>query len=409
MLRRILIKHPNQAMWPLAWVRQSRDPERKRIGTEIFELAVKTVKGMKGVSKKGAEEIQNLLVSSKTLLEYLHAIATADTDKHSDRLSLKPISKEVDLTDFIPPIQAALSVSLACGDSGRARDIFPRHVPRIRAFDLNVQVMVSKARPKKIRAYLVLGDNTTRSRARNDKSLKASSDDIGEIHFLVKHEVKGDLRKDARVQDLNNVVNRIMATSNDSKGLSTQFRRLNLRTFTVTCLSEETGILEWVPHTASLRTLITKAYNPQAKTSEGKRRGKRIMRFNDAVMKNKFERTCQDTFFVKGNLTEAAALFERELLKQFPPLLYWWFVSQYPDPHAWYEARTRFTLSAAAWSAIGHVIGLGDRHSDNILLDKTTGECVHVDFDWYVNLNVVPTRCSCTSVAHFFAYCRQHF
>ena len=30
---------------------------------------------------------------------------------------------------------------------------------------------------------------------------------------------------------------------------------------------------------------------------------------------------------------------------------------------------------------MGHIVGLGDRHGDNILLDVTLGECVHVDFD----------------------------
>jgi serine/threonine-protein kinase ATR len=30
---------------------------------------------------------------------------------------------------------------------------------------------------------------------------------------------------------------------------------------------------------------------------------------------------------------------------------------------------------------VGHVVGLGDRHTENILLDLTNGECVHVDFD----------------------------
>lgn len=326
--------------------------------------------------------MQRLLVTSKTLMDYLYQLAKLEVkDKNLTRTSISPISSEVDLTDFVPPIQGALSVSLASGDSGKARDIFPRHVPRIRAFDLLVEVLVSKARPKKLRAFMVSSDLNVRSRARGDRSATRSEDDIGEIHFLVKREVKGDLRKDDRVQDLNNVVNRIMASSNDSKGLSTQLRRLHLRTFSVTCLSEDTGILEWVPHTASLRKLVTNTYNPQAKASEGKRLGRRILRFSDPAVKLKFEKTCQEKYFKDGDLPGAAALFEKECLKPFPPLLYWWFVSQYPDPHAWYEARTRFTLSAAAWSAVGHVIGLGDRHSENILLDKTNGECVHVDFD----------------------------
>jgi serine/threonine-protein kinase ATR len=77
-----------------------------------------------------------------------------------------------------------------------------------------------------------------------------------------------------------------------------------------------------------------------------------------------------------------------------PPLFHWWFVQKFnTDAHAWYEARLRFMLSAAAWSMVGHVIGLGDRHSENILIETTTGRVVHVDFDWYVLLYVVPIAC----------------
>lgn len=32
-------------------------------------------------------------------------------------------------------------------------------------------------------------------------------------------------------------------------------------------------------------------------------------------------------------------------------------------------------------SAIGAVIGLGDRHLDNILLDFTSGELLHIDYN----------------------------
>ncbi len=37
--------------------------------------------------------------------------------------------------------------------------------------------------------------------------------------------------------------------------------------------------------------------------------------------------------------------------------------------------------SAAVWSSVGHVVGLGDRHGENILIHTESGECVHVDFD----------------------------
>lgn len=46
--------------------------------------------------------------------------------------------------------------------------------------------------------------------------------------------------------------------------------------------------------------------------------------------------------------------------------------------------------SAAVWSSVGHVVGLGDRHGENLLIHTESGECVHVDFDCLfdkVNLN----------------------
>jgi serine/threonine-protein kinase ATR len=372
-LRRVLTKYPAQAMWPLAWIRQSHDLHRQRIGINIFSQVTQAL--------VKSESLHKLMVTSKTLIDYLYALAKREVgDKIKDSMRVRPLSGEVDLCEFVPPIQAALSASLVSGDSSRSRDIFPRHIPRMRVFDSVVGVMKSKARPKKVKVFVVSADSSLQSR--NGKKL-CNDDDIGEIHFLLKQEAKGDLRKDARVQDLNNVINRIMSSMDKpTNGILANTRKLHLRTFCVTCLSEETGLLEWVPHTASLRSMIAKTHNPQADAIHGKRQGKRIIDISDPEMRNTFENTCQAAFFVSGDLTKAAALFEKKCLAAYPPVLYWWYVLQYPDPHAWYEARTRFALSTAAWSAVGHVIGLGDRHSENILLDKTSGECVHVDFDW---------------------------
>jgi phosphatidylinositol kinase/protein kinase (PI-3 family) len=63
------------------------------------------------------------------------------------------------------------------------------------------------------------------------------------------------------------------------------------------------------------------------------------------------------------------------------PCFHRWFLENFRDPTQWLEARANFTHSAAVWSAVGHVVGLGDRHVENILLDTVTGECIHVDFD----------------------------
>jgi len=77
----------------------------------------------------------------------------------------------------------------------------------------------------------------------------------------------------------------------------------------------------------------------------------------------------------------ATKKFDELILNQYLPVMYWWFIQKFSSPRSWFEARTNFTLSTAVWSAVGHIIGLGDRHSENILIDTSNGECVHVDFD----------------------------
>jgi len=36
--------------------------------------------------------------------------------------------------------------------------------------------------------------------------------------------------------------------------------------------------------------------------------------------------------------------------------------------------------SVATTSMVGYILGLGDRHVQNILIDKNTAELIHIDF-----------------------------
>lgn len=69
-----------------------------------------------------------------------------------------------------------------------------------------------------------------------------------------------------------------------------------------------------------------------------------------------------------------------KVLACYPPVLHRWFLARFPEPATWHRARLAFTRTTAVWSMVGHIVGLGDRHGENILLDATTGDCVHVDF-----------------------------
>jgi len=275
-LKRVLVKFPRHAMWHLAWLRNSANRSRSHCGEEIFKGAQKNLK------RHDDKKLYDLLVSSKSLFKYLIDLAKYSPKNPSSRhFNVRPWSGEVPLQEFVPPVQAALSYARNNTAFSSTMDTFPSFVPRMRGFSPQVIVMSSKAKPKKLTAFAIpAGQRHKKLNFPGKSGNLPQPSDAGEMHFLVKQEAKGDLRKDARVQDLNNVINRLLAGSSRVNGnLARQRRRLHLRTFSVICLSEETGILEWVPNTDSFRNLVTKAYNPQAAPHSVRRRGKRIANF----------------------------------------------------------------------------------------------------------------------------------
>ena len=56
------------------------------------------------------------------------------------------------------------------------------------------------------------------------------------------------------------------------------------------------------------------------------------------------------------------------------------------SPHPRYSARLSYARTTAVMSMVGYVIGLGDRHGENVLFDSTNGDCVHVDFNCLFNM-----------------------
>lgn len=66
-----------------------------------------------------------------------------------------------------------------------------------------------------------------------------------------------------------------------------------------------------------------------------------------------------------------------------------WLKSRNSD--IWLERRTTYTRSLGLNSMVGYILGLGDRHPSNLLLDQITGKMVHIDFvrwryDWLTGL-----------------------
>ncbi|KAK3035322.1 hypothetical protein RJ639_034030 [Escallonia herrerae] len=69
----------------------------------------------------------------------------------------------------------------------------------------------------------------------------------------------------------------------------------------------------------------------------------------------------------------------QEVSANFRPVMHHFFLERFLRPADWFEKRLAYTRSVAASSMVGYIVGLGDRHSMNILIDQATAEVVHID------------------------------
>ncbi|KAG8655799.1 hypothetical protein MANES_04G069900v8 [Manihot esculenta] len=331
----VLRQYPQQALWIMAAVSKSTVPSRREAAAAIIQEA------KKGFSQGNSGS--NLFVQFASLIDHLIKLCFHPGQPKSKTINISTefsSLKRMMPLGIIMPIQQSLTASLPTYSisvtDALTSDIFSdSDLPTISGISDEAEILSSLQRPKKI---VLLG-----------------SDGIARP-FLCKP--KDDLRKDARMMEFNAMINRLLSKYPESRR-----RKLYLRTFAVIPLTEDCGMVEWVPHTRGLRHILQDLYiscgkfdrqktNPQIKRIYDQSQGKMP---EDEMLKNK-------------------------ILPMFPPVFHKWFLTTFSEPAAWFRARVAYAHTTAVWSMVGHIVGLGDRHGENILFDSTTGDCVHVDF-----------------------------
>ena len=81
----------------------------------------------------------------------------------------------------------------------------------------------------------------------------------------------------------------------------------------------------------------------------------------------------------RGNYKEECLRVLQEVFAKTRPVFRHYFFDRSSTAPGWFQRRLAYTRSVAASSIAGFVVGLGDRHTNNILVLEATGEVVHID------------------------------
>jgi len=209
-------------------------------------------------------------------------------------------------------------------------------VIKIRGFEKQLTVLSSKQHPRRLIIY--------------------GSDEKDYMFLLKGHE---DLRQDERAMQLFGLVNTLLANDTD-----TADKNLFIKRFPVIPLSHNTGIIGWVPNCDTLYQLI------------------REYRISNKIIE-KVEYKIVFTIYPKfetGSFMNKLEVFKYALQNTMGLDLYKILWKKSKNSEAWLDRRTNYSRSLAVMSMVGYILGLGDRHPSNLMLDRNSGKIIHIDF-----------------------------
>eukprot|EP01012_Entosiphon_sulcatum_P046293 TRINITY_DN6213_c0_g1_i2.p1 TRINITY_DN6213_c0_g1~~TRINITY_DN6213_c0_g1_i2.p1 ORF type:complete len:3158 (+),score=468.32 TRINITY_DN6213_c0_g1_i2:1235-9475(+) len=259
---------------------------------------------------------------------------------------------------------------------GTSGDILDGPAVTISRFDPYVELLASKTKPKK---------------------LTLTGSDGRKCTYLLKG--KEDLHLDERIMQFLRVASTALQTAGE------RTRHLSARHYAVVPLADRSGLIRFVDGALALfhlhRSWVRRKAFREAQPPPGTKPNPAAPPAPQAVFRP------VDQFFSKlipalreAGITNVASRGDwpadvlkrvlKELMTETPKDLLarelWCRGTSISSPqgpglNTWYQRVQTFSESAAVMSMIGYVLGLGDRHLDNILMDFDTGEVVHIDYN----------------------------
>ncbi|OKO99085.1 Protein kinase rad3 [Penicillium subrubescens] len=367
MVTKAVQSFPQQGLWTVLAVVKSSNKDRALKG----QACLSKIQDYSSKVKKDTTEIRRMILQGQKFSDELLSLCLARVEDRASKVTLARnlgFNHKVAPCRLVVPFQAMLIPSLpVIQDSEHLKGFrpFPRDPTTIEAVLDEAQILNSLQKPRKI-------------------SIRGSDGKI--YNALCKP--KDDLRKDQRLMEFNNMINRFL-----KRDVESSKRRMYIKTYAVTPLNEECGIIEWVDNLRTLRDIIVKHL-----------RERRIAP-NYTEIRHYLDEICADKTFSK------LSLFNTKILTKLPAVLHEWFIEMFPETESWFTARLRYTRSSAVMSMVGYVLGLGDRHGENLLFEEGTGGILHVDFNClfdkgqtFEKPEVVPFRLTHNMIDAFGAY-----
>jgi phosphatidylinositol kinase/protein kinase (PI-3 family) len=355
-------------LWPEMWYEGLEDASRLYFGERNVDGMLATLAPLHKSLEAGAETPSEASFQSafgrelgeahEWCKKYMLSRNDADINRAWDlyyhvfrRINKQlPAMTTLELKNVSPLLLSSRQMDLAVPGTYRAG----KPLVRIHNFSPILKVITSKQRPRKLN--VVGGDGL-------------------DYNFLLKgHE---DLRQDERVMQLFELVNSLLRKQRRSSSSSSTGQQslldtsglasagdLSIQPYSVIPLSPNSGLIGWVAHCDTLHQLIREY------------RQSRNIPLN--IEHRYMLRMASD--FDNLSLIQKVEVFEYALesTNGMDVERVLWLKS--PNSETWLERRTNYTVSLAVMSMVGYVLGLGDRHPSNLMLDRHTGKVIHIDF-----------------------------
>lgn len=346
-LEQLLIDYPHQLLWRLQAVLNDDNDERKKAGDRILKSACKKCPSLQPLVLNYHKQISLLRGMCKNYTEHDPRKKQGQKIKKfaagsNNILEIEPRFGNLMIEGrFLAPVQSSINPILPTEsdyENLKQHQIYPeRYMSFIKRVNRECWIYNSLQQPRRVEFL-----------CENGKP----------VSILCK--AHDDLRKDSRCIEFFSLLNRILKRS----GISSA-RFFEISTFLVLPLENFAGILEMVPNCETMRSVVEKIYRETLGPQFG---------VHDLLKKraSKDQNTDADSY---------QSFVEKVLPRVTPPVLQEFYKRQFTEPISWYKARHAYARSLALTSMVGYMVGLGDRHLDNILIDLEAGRVVHVDFN----------------------------